>query len=489
MTEQVEADHELTPTREALVGLSAATQRFRNFRLPEIRESAHAVEKLGAGKAVPAKPKDSILDQVRKNLIAAMQSGDLGTAGHRDLREAPWLLWEAKEPLASLPGLLDLVAGVAGRSGSTRRKLIQAWLLGFEARTPRIDDGGRIIRRLLSASDDPRLDRWRRPDRALDLFDARRGPSRIAAEILSSDRPIETTVQEVGLAEPLQAVGGYARAIQAEVLNQFGAATKFGAGEVFARCVGFLAPGARLRFDDGPARGEIARGLLAPWLLESKHPVDALRGDVQSFLLHHLGDPRIRPQHWKFAGDDAVALMRRWLARASLKAFFALIDDHALDAHWRYRGAFWSACLNKGAIEDTWLALGSRVYGSARAVKDLNGSYGRLEGGRVAGDQSVLLLKIGKYVFCEWSHNGKLRVWPSDWKAAPRLERSSYSREDLTTQGLPFPPSPRLGSRGAPDGHGLSHIGSERSYWQGSAAEFLARHAGVQLSPADWMPR
>ena len=178
--------------------------------------------------------------------------------------------------------------------------------------------------------------------------------------------------------------------------------------------------------------------------------------------------------------------MRRWLARASLKAFFELIADHALDAHWKYREAFWSACLNRGGIDDAWLALGSRVHADASAVRELDGAYARLDG---AGDQSILLLKVKNTVFCEWSHNGKLRAWPDDWKSAPRLNQRSYSRKDVTQSGLPFPRNLQFGSNGSADGAGLSHFGSDRSYWQGSAAELLARRAGINLAPSDWMPR
>jgi len=181
--------------------------------------------------------------------------------------------------------------------------------------------------------------------------------------------------------------------------------------------------------------------------------------------------------------------MRRWLTRASLRAFFDLISEHVLDPQWRYREAFWSACLDKDAAAEAWLALGSQVHASARAVRELNGAYARLEGAGVLGTQAVLLLRIRNLVFCEWSHNGKLRVWPADRENAPRLNLTSYTRGDLTAPGLLFPPNPAFGSRGTRNGEGLSHFGPERNYWQGSAAELLARRAGINLTPSDWNPR
>jgi hypothetical protein len=124
----------------------------------------------------------------------------------------------------------------------------------------------------------------------------------------------------------------------------------------------------------------MARGLLRPWLEPGREPDELIRQQVQAFLIEHLEDPRLRPQRWQEAGEAAANLMRRWLTRASLEAFFSLISEHALDSHWRYREAFWSACIEKSAGAEAWLALGSRIHASARAVEDLKGAYARLEG-------------------------------------------------------------------------------------------------------------
>ena len=39
------------------------------------------------------------------------------------------------------------------------------------------------------------------------------------------------------------------------------------------------------------------------------------------------------------------------------------------------------------------------------------------------------------------------------------------------------------GSGGDPSGQGLSHIGSDTGYWQGSAAALIERHAGIRITP------
>src|ERR1019366_5830248 len=120
------------------------------------------------------------------------------------------------------------------------------------------------------------------------------------------------------------------------------------------------------------------------------------------------------------------------------------------------------------------------------ALKVLSGC---ITGAGVLGNHSVLLMRVGPVTVYDWSHNGALRAWPSDWRNAPGLYRSEYERSELPGKCLDFPPNPTYGSRGEPCGKGLRQSSSDRNYWQGSAAELLARRAGIRLTAADWQPR
>jgi hypothetical protein len=185
-------------------------------------------------------------------------------------------------------------------------------------------------------------------------------------------------------------------------------------------------------------------------------------------------------------GDAETKLMRRWLTRASLKLFFELIKQHALDAQWRYRQAFWLAYLEKGAIADAWLALGSQTFDQAGAIRDLGRAYGELKDGD--GGQSALLLRIGPLVISEFTHNGKLRVWPAEWRNAPRLGQNTYWRKDLRRKCLPFPTDPWTGQGGSADGSGLRHDGAITGKWQRSAAALIERQARIKITQDDWQP-
>ncbi|WP_315734060.1 EH signature domain-containing protein [Bradyrhizobium sp. SZCCHNR1093] len=456
-------------------------------RLPVKSESAKAVEALRASDAAIALPVEAVLDAVRSRLVKVSSAGT-GQYLRSDLRASVWLLWTEKQPLADLPGLVEAVWAQAYKSNATARALIEAWLRAFSLENPSVGPTGMAIRQLLVMRPNPRLESWRDADRRVELFDTKEGPRKLARRIMLGPEALDAELSAVGFDDPLRAAGNYMRAVQKEIVAKASVSlTRSDADRTLKRILAFLAPQGSLRFAEPKSRGEMARGLLRPWLEAEDEPDESIRFQIQDFLLEHLDDPRLKPQRWQEAGVHATNLMRRWLTRASLKAFFGLISDHALDAHWRYREAFWSACLEKDATIEAWLALGSRIYASARAVEDLKRAFARLDG--ASGDQAVLLLRVKGLVFCEWSHNGKLRAWPADWSNAPQLGRARYTRAELTGKGLPFPPSARFGSNGSSDGMGLSHIGSDRNQWQGSAAELLARRTQIVLGPKDWWPR
>lgn len=471
----------MTETKDALFAIRAAVQVLgQGVALPERPQSRILVERLRATHAARAAPQEDFLETLRERLVAAFADGGRGRVARRDLQDAPWILWNGTPAGAAVKGLMDAVFTQAVASSRTTRNLIEAWLRDFAADAPMILAAGQAIQRLLAAHADHRLDIWRGAQRRLDLFDAQRGPGKLARAVLQGAEPVEAIIASCGLDDPLRAAGGYMRATVSALIEEIPATMRAAsAGRGLQRCLRVLAP--MLGFGTA-MRGAIGRALLGAWLDGGPEPATAQRDAVRAFLLEHLGDPRLRASNWTALGEPAIALMQRWVARASLKAFFQLIADKALDGHWRYREAFWQACLEKGGIDDAWIALGR----DAGAIRELGDAYAALQG---AGDQAVLLLRVGPLVFCEWSHNGKLRAWAIGSKNAPKLQRRGYSRDALSAKGLPFPPNAKYGTHGSSDGMGLSLVHPDRDYWQGSVAALLASRAGIALSEADWRPR
>jgi hypothetical protein len=442
---------------------------------------------LGAMDAAPAPPAEAVLEALRARIVTALEQRRPETLRRRDLRDAPWVVWNARMPPRLLPEAVELVVRQSSVSNRTLRNFIEAWLHDFGSKPQMIEAGQQIVR-LLANTEDGHLKGWRDAHKQVKLFDGSAGPANAAARLLKDEDRVENLLATWSFDEPQRAISGYMRAVQAELLMLVPAAIRGRGGEAaLSRAVAFLEIDPRtLRFPDPDSKSLIARGLLSAWLDRGTEPFDETRTAVLGFLLRHFGDPRLSTSHWRHAGEDATALVRRWLARVSLTTFFDLIADHA-EPQWRWRQAFWRGCLERGVIDDAWVALGRKTHAAARAEKELNDSFARLEGAYDA-KHSVLLMRVGPLVFAEWSHNGKLRAWLAEWKNAPMLGRSAYTRAQVTGKGLPFPANPSYGSSGSDD-DGLYHSGSERGRWQGSAAELIARRTRIRLTHVDWRVR
>ena len=88
-------------------------------------------------------------------------------------------------------------------------------------------------------------------------------------------------------------------------------------------------------------------------------------------------------------------------------------------------------------------------------------------------DHSVLLLKLGDLTIAEFSHNGRVWIWPpKDAKQAPRMYRSTYSVPDVTGAEIDF-----------------VHAGSETFRWQTNVADAIRRYTNIKPFPGDWKPK
>jgi hypothetical protein len=475
-------------TIEAIGRLNAAIRLASSrITLPEIAATTAMIATF-SGAGAPREPADP--EALRRRLLQAAGAGRLEDLSPRECRDAAWLLWNGRPNGVEIRGVLDAVLKSANENSRTLRVLIEAWLRDFDPGKPGIAEAGRHIARRLRSNTDLRLAAWRRASEELALFDAVRGPGKMASHLLYAD-DLNEALRSLGFDNQLRAASNYMRAVHLALLDDAPGLLRSRASQAaLARIIEITGPGNALRFAD--QRGPLASALLKAWVDGGQLPGEPIRQQVQAFLLRHLHDPRIEPQNWTAAGEDATRVMRGWLARASLDTFFDIIREEAKNdatawRQWRYRESFWRAYLECGAIGDAWVALGSRVSWLARASADLKGAYGRLEGANSSG-HAVLLMRIGPLTLAEYNHNGRLRAWPADWKTAPPLYKPQYTRDELFRECLPFPSHPD-GRGGDDSGNGLAHFNPEKDYWQISAAELIRRRAGVSLEPADWRPK
>jgi hypothetical protein len=479
-------------TRRALDSLFHAVRALpRHAGLPQVSDTDKVLKAIGALGAPPALPAGNQLEEVRHRLLEALSSeGGIATAAPKDLQQSVWLLWSGEKPLAQLSEVFSAALTEARRRkrGRILRNLIEAWIAHFAPSKPRVAEAGDAIRQMLEESDDPRLTVWREASRRYRFFDAAQGPTAIAREIVRGDEPLPQILECTGLDEPMRAVSGYAHAVLHALVALAPDALR-GAGNLTAlhRIADFAAPLGQLRFEESQERARLAVGLMRPWLDGGKPPNDEVAASLQKYLLEWLGDPR-RSTKWQAAGERATALMLKWLAKKSIKVFFDMIADHSNKESFTYRRAFWEAYIHANLVDEVWLALGSKIYHDARTHRALDGNYGKLEGANVQSNHAIFLIKIQDLIFCEWSHDGKVRAWKATARKAPSLGKPLYDRLDVVEPGLPFPRNTK-GSGGSTGGDGLSHSNSRDGYWQSSVAELLARNTRVRLTAKDWMPK
>src|SRR5581483_7077194 len=129
-------------------------------RLPLEAATAQMIRQLSAADAAPREPEPEILEGVRRRLREAIMNGI--DPEDRDVKRAPWILWQGNPPAINFPGLLDKIVRQAMTSPRALRYLIEAWLRDFSFHAPAIVATGLAIQRLLADSPDTRLDAWRR---------------------------------------------------------------------------------------------------------------------------------------------------------------------------------------------------------------------------------------------------------------------------------------------------------------------------------------
>jgi hypothetical protein len=225
------------------------------------------------------------------------------------------------------------------------------------------------------------------------------------------------------------------------------------------------------------SRVKLAEALLLPW--RQTMPAEPLQNRIIAFLLKHYGDPRIGKNLWQGVSLEAQQVFNKWIAGKTLDLFFRILKRTA-DSIWEYRQKFWTAYYRAGYLDEVWLALGPDATTALRTLDDTKS----LKAAKLLDclkNQSVLLIRIGPMIFCEWSHDGRLRAQRIDARGAPVMYRSYYEAEALRFQSLDF-------NDGQTQDPGLVHFSSQKGGWQARARALICSfitspQAGAPTSP------
>ncbi len=199
--------------------------------------------------------------------------------------------------------------------------------------------------------------------------------------------------------------------------------------------------------------------------------------DWKKFLLRFtyklLGDPRIYVNQAKWNGSDGVSkeaqeIFLRWLVNNDLTLFFEIIDKTAVDHMWRYRNRFWRAYLKH--IKNTKVFLGDYAKSVARDVaKGELLNYGTVGTG-CEYNHSAFLFEIGDYIFCEWSHNGRLYIWRRD-KAPVDFWTNQVNKSIMTRSSYV---------------EAITHSHSDKYNWQEKVSQWIYTNCGIRKTRFDW---
>lgn len=342
-------------------------------------------------------------------------------------------IWAEEDLDNAVAPLLD--HGVRRERKSIDRSIIAAYLRSFPLDHPAFDHLTHASALVANRHDWP----WRERGSQWDLWKPDQGPDKLSRALLATENPAQL-LRDVGLDGDL----GTGAFVEEALLS---------ACETAAGHRGDVAQqsGRRLiaLFERFPTTKQLnaalAYALLAPWTTDSC--TDAHQRLISGLLVQRNGDPRLTPPRWAalrsdvlemFPGadiDNAFAVLRRWLVKATVREFFSLVAKTVERRdQWKERTDFWLAYLDAGLITDAWFAFGSQAERLARKfLEDQTMVYATLEGGGATSAQSALIFTIGDVRIAEWSDNGSCRFWRAVDLKAPALYKRQYSGPSLRT--------------------------------------------------------
>lgn len=410
---------------------------------------------------------------ISRRITDLVRSGSASDVTRKDWRRAAWCMWHKDLPLAQDAKARSAYFDWLRTKGRwAHGALVANYLRDFDANNQSFAEVGRELVDAVKRYDVP----WRVRHERYRLFAPAEAPRRIAERVLDDERPILDALENAGLVGDFMCLG-LGSAAFAAALNRYRerAASVADPTNLLDRILAWGEVGGHFQF--GALRGLLGTSLLMPWISSKSPPAELVVDRTRDFLLEHLKDPRRDKGLWNGVDPQAIALMRQWLAKASLEQFLQIVDDIAspeLKLQWPYRRQFWEAYEKKGVISDAWVAFADQGARRARQVFEGTLPFGRLRSGQILPNHAVLLLRLGSLTVAEWSENGKCHLWLPGNDRAPNLYRDSYSRFDVTA-----------GS----DNDGVSHTSSETGNWQRKVASWIERHTNIRVRTDEYMLR
>lgn len=371
-----------------------------------------------------ARSDKSDYDKIAARCLADLVAGR--TLSRQQLRQAAWAIWATRTPIyATRPALAQLLAQIeASGTRASARSLALSYLSNYRTSDESVPVVADSLRRLVDVAREP----FPRLARDWQIFDATEGPRRLASLALGARKP----PSDLMLAEQFSASvarGGFAKAATFEALKALSDQPAHDPDQRlrFVRELALDEKG-KLYFDE--SRPLVANALLLPFKTSQPHEDACDR--ILDLLIGLFGDPRTESAAWD-PMREAAEIARRWLTRQALRQFLDVVDAVAPVDMWHYRRRFWEEVYRLGLISAAWVVLDGHGQDEARRRFGRQVRFGEfISGGGIQRGHSVLMLRIGREVCVEWSHNGKCRFWADASRpGAPTLYRGSYAADEL----------------------------------------------------------
>ena len=427
----------------------------------------------------PLPPQPFELEPIYKRFMEALSSDRWDGIFLRDWRYAPYLFWYGEGALIKEDAFRQRYAAwLRNQKATAFKRLIGAYLRDFAKHEEFPHLYRHVAGWIRQGLDRPdlanRLSAWKERHDATETFSDSFDTTKTADAFIGvCDSDMKKFLDYTGMGGALEH-SGYMECVAKNMLARLRRESE--TRQAMEKSLLFFDDGEKWRFPS--LRSSLLEALLLPWA--EKTPDAAYKKRLQTLICERSGDPRlshVRQKSWRGVSSEAIAVMMRWQVGETIEQFIAIIDKMALEEHWKYRRAFWLIYCTKGYIDDAWVAFAreSRNY----AIQ----SFGnKITAGSIVGCQdqkhSVLLLRIGDYIFADWSHNGKCRAWHKDDARCPKLYRSEYHADELRKVSLQIDPARKL--------DGIAHKGSQNYRWQNCLAEFIRKHTGLTMNQKDF---
>lgn len=279
------------------------------------------------------------------------------------------------------------------------------------------------------------------------IFDLDKDPPRTIAEYMDSQHDPFRALCAVGMKAPHGK--GLMQRAHSLFVEKVTLRIQDGDPDAVKRLLNWISPPTQRNPLLGNRAGEALDALLLPWSRDD--PMPAIKTLLETRLVHAYGDPRGRSSGaWSTCNNASRDVMLKWLAGATIRAFFDIVTQADGTHMWSDRKRLWDDLHREGRITQACCALSRKGMDIARRLDDKREDIALAENrSSTAQDRRKCLLMMsidGRWVV-EGSHVFPTWVFPRGELATFRPFESSYTCEQFRCARGPERPERIVHSR------------------------------------------